>query len=111
MDTKNNVEYTPQDLQGNTHLVFTDHRGQYPQFQIPESVPAALLVSPPYMQRIASLEVLQGASQVVELVDDLLEEANRPRWTVTRDHTLIFAVEAVSDVTVNEARHTLTIGT
>ena len=39
-----------------------------------------------------------------------MDEARRTRWTVTRDHTLIFAVEAVSDVTVNEARHTLTIG-
>ncbi|WP_430754616.1 hypothetical protein [Micrococcus luteus] len=37
-----------------------------------------------------------------------LDEARRTRWTVTRDHTLIFAVEAVSDVTVNQARHTLT---
>ena len=39
-----------------------------------------------------------------------MDEARRTRWTVTRDHTLIFAVEAVSDVTVNEARHTLTLG-
>ena len=37
-----------------------------------------------------------------------LDEARRTRWTVTRDHTLIFAVEAVSDVTVNQTRHTLT---
>ena len=37
-----------------------------------------------------------------------LDEARRTRWTVTRDHTLIFAVEAVSDVTVNPERHTLT---
>ena len=37
-----------------------------------------------------------------------LDEARRTRWTVTRDHTLIFAVEAVSDVTVNSERNTLT---
>ena len=61
MDTEGNVEYTTQDLQGTTQPVLTDHRGQYPQFQVPESVPAALLVSPPYMQRIASLEALQRA--------------------------------------------------
>ena len=37
-----------------------------------------------------------------------MDEARRTRWTVTRDHTLIFAVEAVSDVTVNSERNTLT---
>ena len=37
-----------------------------------------------------------------------LDAARRTRWTVTRDHTLIFAVEAVSDVTVNPERNTLT---
>ena len=37
-----------------------------------------------------------------------LGEARRTRWTVTRDHTLIFAVEAVSDLAVNPERHTLT---
>ena len=37
-----------------------------------------------------------------------LDEARRTRWTVTRDHTLIFAVEAVNDLTVNPERHTLT---
>lgn len=40
-----------------------------------------------------------------------LDEARRTRWTVTRDHTLIFAVEAVSDVTVNPERNTLTFKT
>ena len=40
-----------------------------------------------------------------------LDEARRTRWTVTRDHTLIFAVEAVSDVTVNSERNTLTFKT
>ena len=107
MDTEGNVEYTPQDLQGNTHLVFTDHRGQYPQFQIPESVPAALLVSPPYMQRIASLEVLQGASQVVELVDDLIEEATRPRFADNGDGTITL----MTSTTITDAGDgTLTIG-
>ena len=37
-----------------------------------------------------------------------LDEARRTRWTATRDHTLIFAVEAVNDLTVNPERHTLT---
>ena len=37
-----------------------------------------------------------------------LDAARRTRWTVTRDHTLIFAVEAVNDLTVNPERHTLT---
>ena len=37
-----------------------------------------------------------------------LDEARRTRWTVTRDHTLIFAVESVRDVTVNPERNTLT---
>ena len=107
MDTENNVEYTPQDLQGNTHLVFTDHRGQYPQFQIPESVPAALLVSPPYMQRIASLEVLQRASQVSELVDDLIEEATRPRFADNGDGTITL----MTSTTITDAGDgTLTIG-
>lgn len=40
-----------------------------------------------------------------------LDEARRTRWTVTRDHTLIFAVEAVSDVTVNSEQNTLTFKT
>ena len=40
-----------------------------------------------------------------------LDEARRTRWTDTRDHTLIFAVEAVSDVTVNPERNTLTFKT
>ena len=40
-----------------------------------------------------------------------MDEARRTRWTVTRDHTLIFAVEAVSDVTVDQTRHTLTFKT
>ena len=40
-----------------------------------------------------------------------LDEARRTRWTVTRDHTLIFAVEAVNDLTVNPERHTLTFKT
>lgn len=40
-----------------------------------------------------------------------MDEARRTRWTVTRDHTLIFAVEAVSDVTVNSERNTLTFKT
>ena len=64
-DTEGTVEYATQDIEGNARLVFTDHRGQYPQFQIPESVPAALLVAPPYMQRIAPLEALQRASQAI----------------------------------------------
>lgn len=66
MDTEGTVEYATQDIQGNARLVFTDHRGQYPQFQIAESVSAALLVSPPYMQRIASLEALQRAFLVLD---------------------------------------------
>ena len=37
-----------------------------------------------------------------------MDEARRTRWTVTRDHTLIFAVEAVNDLTVNPERNTLT---
>lgn len=37
-----------------------------------------------------------------------MDEARRTRWTVTRDHTLIFAVEAGSDLAVNPERHTLT---
>ena len=40
-----------------------------------------------------------------------LDEARRTRWTVTRDHTLIFAVESVSDLAVNPERHTLTFKT
>ena len=40
-----------------------------------------------------------------------LDEARRTRWTATRDHTLIFAVEAVNDLTVNPERHTLTFKT
>ena len=40
-----------------------------------------------------------------------LDEARRTRWTVTRDHTLIFAVEAVSDLAVNPERNTLTFKT
>lgn len=38
----------------------------------------------------------------------LLDEERRARWTVTRDHTLIFAVEDASDVAVNPERNTLT---
>lgn len=71
MDAEGNVEYAPQDLQGNERSVFTDHRGQYPQFQIPESVPAALLVAPPYMQRVVPLETLQGASQAITELERL----------------------------------------
>ena len=37
-----------------------------------------------------------------------LDEARRTRWTVTRDHTLIFAVESASDLAVNPERNTLT---
>lgn len=37
-----------------------------------------------------------------------MDEARRTRWTVTRDHTLIFAVESASDLAVNPERHTLT---
>ena len=37
-----------------------------------------------------------------------LDEARRTRWTVTRDHTLIFAVESVRDLAVNPERNTLT---
>ena len=40
-----------------------------------------------------------------------LDEARRTRWTVTRDHTLIFAVEAVRDLAVNPERNTLTFKT
>lgn len=71
LDTEGNVEYATQDIQGNTQLVFTDHRGQYPQFQVAESVPAAILVSPPYMQRIASLEALQGAARAITELERL----------------------------------------
>ena len=37
-----------------------------------------------------------------------LDEARRTRWTATRDHTLIFAVESASDLAVNPERNTLT---
>lgn len=37
-----------------------------------------------------------------------MDEARRTRWTVTRDHTLIFAVESASDLAVNPERNTLT---
>ena len=77
MDTEGNVEYATQDLQGTTQPVFTDHRGQYPQFQVPESVPVALLVSPPYMQRIASLEALQRASQALSVANAAMEKAEQ----------------------------------
>ena len=40
-----------------------------------------------------------------------LDEARRTRWTVTRDHTLIFAVESASDLAVNPERNTLTFKT
>ena len=49
--------------------------------------------------------------EVGALADAAMAEARRTRWTVTRDHTLIFAVEAVSDLTVNPERHTLTFKT
>lgn len=45
------------------------------------------------------------------LADAAMAEARRTRWTATRDHTLIFAVEAVSDLAVNPERNTLTFKT
>ena len=131
MDTEGTIEYATQDIRGTTQPVFTDHRGQYPQFQIAESVPVALLVSPPYVQRIVSLETFQRALEGADraeaaiwskgaLNDRVLSTVTTPGtyWqstaalaTVERGYprngmTLVLRVEqAASDAVLQEALH------
>lgn len=111
MDHEGTVEYATQDIQGNARLVFTDHRGQYPQFQVSESVSAALLVSPPYMQYVVPPEALQGAS---EGADRAKAEADRAAEAVIAARTVYSATPLGADSLdqlVTPQRRTATLST